>query len=82
MNFADGTKLGGAVGAPGGREALQRGLDPPQSWAITSPMEFNKGKRRVLPLGQGSPGCTDAWGARGWGAAPQGGTGGLWPTAG
>ncbi|KAJ7401671.1 hypothetical protein BTVI_93157 [Pitangus sulphuratus] len=55
--FVDGKKLRGAVDSLEGREALQRGLNKLQDWAITNYMKFNKGKCQILHLGWGNSGC-------------------------
>jgi len=55
-NFADNTKLGGAVDSVEDREALQRDLDRLKSWAITKRKKCNKSKCWILHLGQGNPG--------------------------
>ncbi|GAB0179754.1 mitochondrial enolase superfamily member 1 [Grus japonensis] len=58
VRFADDTKLGRAVDSIRCGEALQRGLDRLENWAITSCMRFNKGKCQILHLGRGNPGYT------------------------
>ncbi|KAK4816623.1 hypothetical protein QYF61_019322 [Mycteria americana] len=49
--FADDTKLGGAADSLMGQEALQRGLDRLEHWAIINDMKFNKSKCWTLHLG-------------------------------
>ena len=49
--FADDTKLGGAVESPAGREASQRDLDRLDGWAITNHRKFSKSKCWILHLG-------------------------------
>ncbi|KAJ7425342.1 hypothetical protein WISP_23674 [Willisornis vidua] len=63
--FADNTKLGGAVPSLEGREALQRDFDKLQDWAITNHMNFNKGKCWFLYLGWGDPGYAHRLGNEG-----------------
>ena len=58
IKFVDDTKLGGAVDTVKAREALQRGLDRLESWAITNRMKFNTGKCQILHLGHSNPECT------------------------
>jgi len=41
-----------------GREALQRELERPESWAITNCTKLHKSKGRILLVGWGNPGYT------------------------
>ncbi|KAJ7412736.1 rna-directed dna polymerase from mobile element jockey-like [Pitangus sulphuratus] len=56
--FADDTKMGGAVDSLKVREALQRDFDKLKNWAIIKHMKFNKGKYQILHLGWSNPECT------------------------
>lgn len=53
-----------------GSKALQRDLNRPQSWAITSHMKFNTCKCWILRLGWGNPGYTYKLGEKGLKRSP------------
>lgn len=52
---ADDTKLGGAADMPVGHTAIHRDLNRLEKWAGKNVMYFNKGKCKVLHLGQNNP---------------------------
>ncbi|PKU46230.1 pol- hypothetical protein [Limosa lapponica baueri] len=53
--FADITKLCGAVDMPQGRDDIQRDLDRLQWWALANLIKVNQAKCKVLHLGWGNP---------------------------
>jgi len=53
-NFADDTKLSGAVDSLERREAIQMDFDRPEEWAHLNLMRFNKAKYKVLHMHWGN----------------------------
>jgi len=55
IEFADNTKLCGAVNMLEGRDAIQRNLDRLKRWGCANLMKFNRAKCKVLHVCQGNP---------------------------
>jgi len=53
-NFADNTRLNGAVDLHKGKHAIQRHFNRRKDWARVNSMKFKKAKGEVLHLGQGN----------------------------
>ncbi|GAB0186346.1 hypothetical protein GRJ2_001099900 [Grus japonensis] len=64
--FADDTKLGGLVDTLDACAAIQKDLDRLEKWADKDPMKFNRGKRKVLPLGKRHTICKAALQKKTW----------------
>ncbi|GAB0205700.1 cAMP-dependent protein kinase inhibitor alpha [Grus japonensis] len=55
IEFADDTKLSGAVDVPEGYDAIQRNFGRLKKWAYVNLMKFNKAKCKDLHMGWGNP---------------------------
>jgi len=69
--FANNIKLSGAVNTLEERDAIQRDLDRLQRWAHANLMNFNKGKCKVLHMGQGNPKHKDRLGREWTDSSPE-----------